>query len=87
MDIDFGKIQADNSVYSEPGKNCTISPMEDGVQTSQTTKNKYNDYNPINDLDIRGFTTQQRVMAKQMLEEEKESFSTSDEDIGCKEEL
>jgi hypothetical protein len=57
------------------------------VQTSQTTENKDNDYNPINDLDLSGLTTQQRVMVKQMLEEEKESFSTSDDDIGCIEEL
>jgi hypothetical protein len=42
---------------------------------------------PINDLDFSGLTTQQRVMVKQMLEEEKESFSTSDDDIGCIEEL
>jgi hypothetical protein len=61
--------------------------MEDGMQTSQTTENKDNDYNPINDLDLSGLTTQQRVKVKQMLEEEKESFSTSDDDIGCIEEL
>ena len=56
MDIDFGKTQSVNSVYSEPGKNCAMSTMKDGVQTSQTTKNKdiyiyiylyvYNDYTP-----------------------------------------
>jgi hypothetical protein len=79
-DVDLGKTQAVNSVYSEPGKNCTMSTMEDGVQTSQTTENKDNDYNPINDLDLSGLTTQQQVMVKQMLEEEKESFSTSDDD-------
>jgi hypothetical protein len=28
-DVDLGKTQAVNSVYSEPGKNCTISTMED----------------------------------------------------------
>ena len=59
--------------------------MEDGVQTSQTTENKDNYYNPINDSDLSGLTTQQRVVVKQMLE--KEPFSTSDDDIGCVEEL
>ena len=61
--------------------------MQEDIQTSNSAGNEDRGYNPIDDLNLSGLTKQQRMRVRQMLEEEKGAFSTSDDDIGCVEEL
>ena len=77
-----------NSVHTKPKDGRTTSTIQEEMQASETsfTQNE-NDYNPIDDLDLTGLTTEQRIKIQTILEEEKESFSKSDDDIGCIEEL
>ena len=58
--------------------------MQEDIQTSNSAGNEYLSYNPTDDL---GITKQQQMRVRQMLEEEKGTFSKSDDDIGCVEEL
>ena len=89
--VDSCESEAVNSVYSETRKNSTIPPaMQEDIQTSNSAGNEDRGYNPIDDLDLSGLTKQQQIRFRQMLEEQKGTFSTSDSsdhDIGCVEEL
>ena len=86
--VDSCESEAVNSVYSETRKNSTIPPArQEDIQTSNSAGNEDRGYNPIDDLDLSGLTKQQQMRVRQMLEEEKGTFSTSDDDIGCVEEL
>ena len=86
--VDSCESEAVNSVYSETRKNSTIPPArQEDIQASNSAENEDRGYNPIDDLDLSGLTKQQQMRVRQMLEEEKGTFSTSDDDIGCVEEL
>ena len=74
-----------NSVYSEHEKNSTVPTKE--MKTLNPVEKENDDHNLIDNLDLSGLTAQQQVVARQMLEKEKESFSKDDDDIGCIEEL
>ena len=86
--FDSCESEAVNSVYSEARKNSTESPtVQEEMQTSNSTGNGDHNYNPVDDLPLNGFTREQQIRVRQMLEEEKEVFSKSEDDIGCIEEL
>ena len=74
-------------VYSEHEKNCTVPTKREEMKTLNHVEKENDDHNLIDDLDLSGLTAQQQVVARQMLEKEKESFSKHDDDIGCIEEL
>ena len=46
-----------------------------------------NRYDHIPDVDIEGLSEEQRTIVRKMLEEEAESFSKTDDDVGAAEEL
>ncbi len=85
-DIDSCKCQTVHSVQSEP-QNGTMPTKHEEAQTSNFAENKDRDYDPIDDLDLSGLTTQQQIRVREMLAEEKGVFSKSDDDIGCIDEL
>ena len=75
-----------NSVHTNPEEDHTTIQGEMQASGTSITRNK-NDYNPIDDLDLTGLTTEQQIKVQTMVEEEKESFPKFDDDIGCIEEL
>ena len=79
---DFDEGETVNSVYCEAKRDCTTPPnTREVIQTSYPTGSKDCTYNPIDDLDLSGLTRQQQVGVRQMLDEEKDIFSRSDDDI------
>ncbi len=73
-------------IDSEP-QNGTMPTKQEDAQTSNFAENKDRDYDPIDDLDLSGLTTQQQIRVREMLAEEKGVFSKSDDGVGCIEEL
>ena len=63
----------------------TLSVIQEDALTAGETES--HDHNGLHQFDLNGLTPQQERLARKMLEEERESFSKDDNDIGCIKEL
>ena len=72
----------EQSVYEVSCDSC--QEWSKGEVESNTSGNSYNH---IPDVDIEGLSEEQRTIVREMLEEESESFSITDDDVGAAEEL
>ena len=72
----------EQSVYEVSCNSC--QEWSKGEEESNTSENSYNH---IPDVDIERLSEEQRTIERKMLEEESESFSKMDDDVGATEEL